>query len=116
MIEVFRNEPEIRALEPGEMLFQRGDDAAGCMFAILEGEIEIDHGARVVATLGTGELVGEMGLIDHEPRAADAKALTAAKVAVVREKRFLFMVQQHPTFALAMLRMLTHRLRSDLES
>ncbi|MGZ5194515.1 MAG: Crp/Fnr family transcriptional regulator [Ramlibacter sp.] len=116
MFDIFHNEPEHRTLQPGEILFRSGDDCGNCMFAVLDGEIEIDHGDRVVAKLGPGELVGEMGLIDRQPRAASAKAISVTHVAVVSEKRFLFLVQQHPTFALGMLRMLSHRLRANLQS
>ena len=116
MIDLFRNEPDIRTLQDGEMLFRCGDESGKCMFAVLDGEIEIDFGERVVAKLGAAELVGEMGLIDHAPRAADARAIGITRVAVVPERRFLFLVQQHPTFALEMMRMLSHRLRADLES
>ena len=38
---------------------------------LLEGEVEIDRGERRVAALGVGELVGEMALIDAQPRAAN---------------------------------------------
>jgi CRP-like cAMP-binding protein len=116
MLDIFRNEPEIRTFAPGEFLFQQGDDAAHHMFAILEGEVEIDRGERVVAKLGPNDLVGEMALIDAMPRSASAKALTPVRAAVVSEKRFLFLVQQHPSFSLAMLRVLTQRLRTNLES
>ncbi len=116
MLDIFRNEPEILTFAPGEFLFRQGDEAVHHMFAILEGEVEIDRGERVVAKLGPGELGGEMALIDARPRSASARALTTVRVAVVSEKRFLFLVQQHPGFSLSMLRMLTQRLRANLES
>ena len=116
MLDIFRNEPEILTLAPGDFLFREGEAPVHHMYAILEGEVEIDRGERRVAALGVGELVGEMALIDAQPRAASCKALTAVRAAVVSEKRFLFLVQQHPSFSLAMLRMLTQRLRANLES
>lgn len=115
-IDIFKNEPEVRTVQPGELVFRQGDDPQGCMFALLEGEVEIVRDDRCVARLGVGSLVGEMGLIDNEPRSASAKACTPVRVAVVYRKRFLFLVQQHPTFALAMMQMLTHRMRGKLES
>lgn len=116
MLDIFHNEPEIRTFAPGEFLFRQGEDPVHHMFAILDGEVEIDRDGRVLAVLGPSDLVGEMALIDAKPRSASAKALAAVRAAVVTEKRFLFLVQQHPSFSLAMLRMLTQRLRANLES
>ncbi len=116
MLDIFRNEPETRAFAPGETLFSEGDPAPSHMHAILEGEVEILRGGRVVGRASAGEIVGEMALIDHVPRSATVRALAACRTALVSERRFLFLVQQHPAFALAMLRMLTHRLRGNLES
>lgn len=116
MLDIFQHEPEIRAFAPGEFLFRQGDDPVHHMFAILEGEVEIDRDGRVLAKLGPSELVGEMALIDARTRSASARALSSVRAAVVTEKRFLFLVQQHPSFSLAMLRMLTQRLRANLES
>lgn len=114
--DIFSNEPEIRSVQAGELIFRQGDDPQGCMFAILEGEVDIERDDRAVARLVPGDLVGEMGLIDNEPRSASAKALSPVRVAVVPRKRFLFLVQQHPTFALTMMQMLTQRMRGKLES
>lgn len=114
--DIFSNEPEIRSQQPGELIFRQGDDSEGCMFAILEGDVEIERDGRVVARLGPGNLVGEMGLIDNEPRSASARARSPVRIAVVPRKRFLFLVQQHPTFALTMMQMLTQRMRGKLES
>ena len=116
MLDIFHNEPEIRTFPVGEYLFREGDDPVHHMFAILEGDVRIERAGRTIATLGAGDLVGEMALIDARPRSASARAGTRVRAAVVTEKRFLFLVQQHPSFSLAMLRVLTQRLRANLES
>ena len=53
----------------------------------------------------------EMALIDAEPRSATATACGHCKVARVDERRFTFLVQQHPFFALHVMRVLAARLR-----
>jgi len=40
------------------------------------------------------------------------RALTAAEVIAVDQKRFLFMVQQTPFFAVRLMRVITQRLRA----
>lgn len=84
------------------------------MFSIIEGTVEIVLGDKVLETLGAGELFGEMSLIDKSPRSATARAKTDCKIVAIDEKRFLFMVQQHPFFALEVMRALTTRIRHRL--
>jgi CRP/FNR family cyclic AMP-dependent transcriptional regulator len=116
MLDIFRHEPEVVSLQPGEFLFRPGDASGAHMFAIIEGEIEISRNGEVIARLGPGELVGEMALFDPGPRVVDAKALTPVRAAVVAQKRFMFLVQQHPVFAIDMLRMVATRIRASMES
>jgi CRP-like cAMP-binding protein len=52
-----------------------------------------------------------MALIDHGPRSATVTASTDCTLAEIDEKRFLFLVQQTPIFALNVMRTLSHRLR-----
>jgi CRP-like cAMP-binding protein len=81
------------------------------MYVILEGEVELRIGGRVVETLGPGEPFGEMALIDHAPRIATATAKSDCRLVAVPEKRFLFLVQQTPYFALHVMRVMAERLR-----
>jgi CRP-like cAMP-binding protein len=52
-----------------------------------------------------------MALIDQAPRTATAVAKTECKLAVIPERRFLFMVQQTPHFALQIMKVMADRLR-----
>lgn len=81
------------------------------MFAIVEGEVEIRLNGKTVEVCKAGSIVGEMALIDSQPRSATAIAKTDCKLASVDEKRFLFLVQQTPLFALQVMRIMTERLR-----
>ena len=107
---LFRNEDNLVHLKAGEVLFHKGDPAAN-MYVVLSGEIRIGDGNKIFAQLTSGGLVGEMALIDHAPRAATVTAVTDCTLAVVDEKRFLFLTQQTPSFALNVMRVLSQRLR-----
>jgi CRP-like cAMP-binding protein len=52
-----------------------------------------------------------MALIDGKTRSATAIAGTDCKIAVINEKRFLWLVEQTPRFALQMMQVITQRLR-----
>jgi CRP-like cAMP-binding protein len=50
-------------------------------------------------------------LLDSVPRSASAVAKTACRLVEINEKRFKFLVQQTPNFALQMMRVIADRLR-----
>lgn len=81
------------------------------MFAVADGEIDIQTNGGTVETIRAGGVFGEMGLIDDQPRSATAVARTAARVVPINERRFTFLVQQNPFFALHVMRSLTGRIR-----
>jgi CRP/FNR family cyclic AMP-dependent transcriptional regulator len=71
----------------GEEVFQEGKPARD-MFIVREGEIEICKRGRngaefCLAVLKPGDCVGEMSLIDIQPRSATARALSAAVLYVL---------------------------------
>ena len=107
---VFATEENPRICEAGETIFQVYDMGSE-MYVVIEGEVELRIGDNIVETLGAGEPFGEMALIDQAPRTATAVAKTACKLAVIPEKRFLFMVAQTPHFALQIMKVMADRLR-----
>lgn len=109
-LNLFAVEEHPRECAAGETIFQEYDMGSE-MYVILEGEVELRIGSKVVETLGPGEPFGEMALIDQSPRTATAMAKTACKLAVIPEKRFLFMVQTTPHFALQIMKVMADRLR-----
>lgn len=99
-----------RIYEAGETIFSQFEIGSE-MYIILEGEVELTIGSSVVETLGPGEPFGEMALIDQAPRVATATAKTRCALVVIPEKRFLFMVQTTPQFALQIMKVMADRLR-----
>ena len=115
IFEMLRREPDVRRFQAGETLFHEGD-AGDCMFAVLEGEVEIERSGVVLERVGPGGVFGEMALIDHSPRSATAIAREACSVTALGQKRFLFLVQQTPYFALEIMHVLAERLRHNRAS
>ncbi len=109
---LFRHIKDPITFPMGEYVF-RQNDPADSMYAVIEGEVDVFVQGRHVRACGPGEIFGEMGLIEHQPRLGDAVAKTDCKLAKVNEERFNYMVQQTPNFALTIMRVLSERLRSE---
>ena len=65
---------EVRA-DPGDVLFEQGTIPYE-IFVIERGEVEVVRDGAVMATLGPGETVGEMGLMMQAKRMASVRAST----------------------------------------
>jgi CRP-like cAMP-binding protein len=98
----------------GERIFAEGDFGES-MFVIVEGQVVISRGNLVLATLGEREYFGEMSLFDGEPRSATATAKVDSLLLEIRQQAFLEILSQHFEAALAVIRLLSQRLRSELE-
>ncbi len=72
--------------EENDFLFEEGD-VGDCAYIIESGSVElsIDKGGRilVIATLGEGDVLGEMAIIDKRPRTATARALEETKTIAI---------------------------------
>ena len=103
-------ERNVVSLKAGEVLFRAGEQAR-CMYVVLSGTLRIGDGNVVYEDIGAGSIVGEMALIDHGPRSATVTATSDATLAEIDEKRFVFLVERTPHFALNVMRMMSQRLR-----
>ena len=99
----------------GQIIFER-DQPGNTMYVIMEGVVDVMVQDTVINTLGVGEILGEMALVDNRIRSATAVAKADCKLISVDEKQFNFLVQHHPSFALSIMRILAERLRKRTES
>jgi CRP/FNR family transcriptional regulator, cyclic AMP receptor protein len=98
-------------LKPGETIFKEGDRAKE-LYVLQKGQVEIQLGNRLLATLEANDIFGEMALVDPAPRSATAIAKTDVALIPISKKDFLVLVSRAPTFALDVMAMLTRRLRA----
>jgi CRP-like cAMP-binding protein len=81
-----------RRFAPGATIFQEGD-AGHDMFVVLEGEVEVMKKSRRgrpqrVAILGPSDTLGEMTLIDVQPRSATVRALAPTRLLRISSEDF----------------------------
>lgn len=93
------------------------------MALILEGEVVVESIAvsrtepRTVSILGPGSLIGEVGLLDQEPRSASCTASTALYCAILSRTSLELLLQENPQVGarllLAISTLLAQRLRDN---
>jgi CRP/FNR family transcriptional regulator, cyclic AMP receptor protein len=105
-----RADVPVKTFSAGETIVSAGDDARE-MYVVRRGRIEIRVNGKPVEEIGESGIFGEMALIDHSKRSADAVALEASEVIPIDERLFVILVQDTPYFALDVMRILTERLR-----
>jgi CRP/FNR family cyclic AMP-dependent transcriptional regulator len=109
-INLFNRDTETETHPAGTTLFLEGDPGTE-MFAVVEGAVDLVVRGRKVETVGPGGVFGEMALVEKLPRIATAVVSADAKVVRVDERRFLFLVQQSPFFALQIMAVMAERIR-----
>jgi CRP/FNR family cyclic AMP-dependent transcriptional regulator len=72
----FANETSIAE---GQILMKQGDYSTE-LIAIEEGSADVLRDGKKLASLGAGDLIGEMGLLSREPRNADVVATSPMMV------------------------------------
>jgi CRP/FNR family cyclic AMP-dependent transcriptional regulator len=110
LLNLFQRDQTIATYKPGETIFAEGTTGKE-MYVVLEGQVAIHAHGKVVEVIEPGGLFGEMALIDNSPRSAAAVAHSECKLAVISERRFTFLIQQTPYFALHVMSVMAKRLR-----
>lgn len=105
----------VRRYAAGAALFHTGDPS-DWVALVRSGRIKIVEQTRdarevLLAVRGPGQLIGELSAIDGEPRSASAVAMDDVEVLLVDADGFHAYLKSHPSAAVALLRMLTVRLR-----
>ena len=114
LLSLFRNAKETRVVSAGDVIIREGEPG-DVMYVVLEGEVEVSVRERVINRLLPGDMFGELALIDTRPRSATAIAVTECKLAMVDQRRFMFLIQETPFFAIHVLDVLAERLRRQTE-
>ncbi len=106
---------DIEFFKEKEVIFEQGQ-MGDVMYCILAGKVNIIFNNQIINTHEAGEIFGEMALIDTKIRSASAVARTDCELVGVNERKFIFLTQQHPFFALYIMRILAERLRKRTEA
>ena len=111
-LNLFEHDPNTREIAEDECIFMEGDEGDE-MFVVLDGVIELLLHDKVLATVHAGEVFGEMALVEHgnHRRSATAIARGTVRVVPIDRKRFTYLVQNTPYFAIEVMATMAARLR-----
>ncbi len=97
-----------------EVIVRQGEPG-NCMYVVQEGQVEAiaesDGQEMRLRTLGPNEFFGEMALFGTENRSATVRALGRARVLTIDKKSFLAGIQEDPSLAFRIVKVMSHRIR-----
>ncbi len=108
------------SIKKGVVLVQEGTSANNYMLLILRGEGVVENeslkksDSLILCVVGAGHIIGEMGLLDDEPRSATCTAFTDMDVAVLDRTALTQLIAQEPALGCKFLAALLQRTSSRL--
>jgi CRP-like cAMP-binding protein len=105
-----------RTFAPGEALMLQGGPS-DTLYIILRGRVRVELSHRdllepiEVAELEAGEVVGEMGMLDRQPRSASVIAVEETETVELAAAQLEVVLQNHPEVTRALAGVLSRRLR-----
>ncbi len=94
----------------GTMIVEQGQMGREA-FLILEGQVIVRRNGRKIATLSSGDVVGELSLLDHGPRTASAECDTECTLFVIDQRHLRGVLTENPSIAMKLLGTLAGRIR-----
>lgn len=106
---------DYRRLDAGEVLFREGDPGLH-LFWVLDGEVAISAAgaggaSQPINTMRTGDLFGEVSLIDDRPRTATATATVPTVLIAIEGETLSAYMEKQPAFAVRFARLMCDRVR-----
>lgn len=105
-----------KRLRKGELLFRKGDPGSHA-YVIMSGKIKItspgeDGGEAVLRIMQPLEVLGQIALLDRQPRTATASALEPSELLVIQRRDLLPFLRRNPETAIKLLETVASLLRS----
>lgn len=119
-VEELRKLGSLKQFKQDEVLFYQGETKK-CAYLILKGKVSVimssvfDGSDISLASIGEGDIVGEMAILDKQPRSATVKALEDVVALELEEKAFLTFIKMNPKYGKGLLKSLSQRIRNTRE-
>lgn len=100
---------------PGEKVFSKGDSGKEA-YIVMRGQIDIclEDGAAAIASMGNGQILGELAFLDGSARGAHAIAGQPSILLVIQRSAFNDLVQREPHLGMVVMRNIAMDLSNKL--
>ncbi|HLG73937.1 MAG TPA: cyclic nucleotide-binding domain-containing protein [Chloroflexota bacterium] len=100
----------------GQLLMRQGADSDS-LHIVVKGSVEVERNIGggqtvILAELHPGDIVGEMGVLNGDPRTASVKALNDVETLEVSAKHLKQVFQEDPEVLLAIMKVINERLKT----
>ena len=118
-LEVLAKHLKLCSIDQGSVVFREGEQGT-FMGLIVEGIAELSkqnvlENSVTICAEGVGRMLGEMALLDGEPRSATARFTKTGKILLLSKENFQRILVEHPTLGVTILsrlcQVLSRRLR-----
>ena len=99
-------------LEPGHTFIEEGA-LEDCVYIVVDGEVRVHSNDQTRALIGAGQTVGELAVLDPEPRSASVSAVGHVHLFRIAKEPFDEVMADRPEIAQAVIRALTRRIREQ---
>ncbi|MEE2901839.1 MAG: cyclic nucleotide-binding domain-containing protein [Myxococcota bacterium] len=120
-VDLFRQIPGddlVRVAEIAEQIsFNKGDELVvegepgESMYLLVAGKVEIIVGGEVLVEFGEKECVGELAILDSEPRSATVRCKEPVAALKIEREEFYELMIEKTEIAIGMIKVLTRRIR-----
>ena len=106
---------KLSTLKRGATIFSKGD-AGHSLFAVISGTVKISSSSAegrsaILNLIGSGEVFGEVALLDGLSRTTDAIANSDCEIFVIDRREFIPFVRSQPALAMKFIELLCARVR-----
>jgi len=99
---------------PLESFIHEGD-LGDSLYLVISGEVQVHKQGKNIARLAKFQCVGEMAILDSEPRSASVTAISDVQALKIEREDFYDIMSESNEIAQGIIRILTKRLRGQLD-
>jgi len=121
-LDFFRSAGKPQAIAKGTTIFSENQKGMPLLlmpnriYLLLAGEVGVLANGEPIATIGAGEIFGEMASMGRMPRSASAVAMSDCRVIGLDDGQFYAALGRNPGFALMLMSVMACRLRDTIGS
>lgn len=116
LVQALRRASQMRTFAKNQLILQEGAEPTS-VFLIDKGQVDVVRGSgadeQILATLGRGDVFGEMSILTGDPVSANVRARSLAVILVLERERLEALLVEYPALHREFSRLLALRLRAQ---